>query len=371
MSTRGFAAAFLALALTVGLGACDGGRELAGDDAAMTATDGGPENDTAVEVMGPDGGDGTDQTDGGAMTPFSIVVLPDTQFYSSSWPAIFDAQTQWIVDNRDAQGISFVLHVGDVVDGDTPAQWMNAEHSISKLDGNVPYVLSAGNHDYTYLADRVGMAAQFFPVSRLAQSPTFGGTFEDGHIENSYSLMPAGGGRWLVIALEFGPRNEVVAWADGILKKFADVPAIIVTHAYMYVGDTRYDHNGPLQSFSPYAYLMPGTVNDGEDLWQKLVNPNHNVQFVFSGHMVGDGRNLGYAAARLTSVRDDGSRVHQMLANYQYCLGAPCEEVHGGNGFLRILRFSPAEGVVHVQTYSPYLDQSLTDDANTFDLPLP
>jgi hypothetical protein len=116
---------------------------------------------------------------------------------------------------------------------------------------------------------------------------------------------------------------------------------------------------------------MGSSVNDGEDLWQKLIKPNRNVQFVFCGHVVGDGHGLGFATARLTSVRDDGSRVHQVLANYQYCLGGPCTEVHGGNGFLRLLRFVPDEHVVHVQTYSPYLDQSLTDDANQFDLDLP
>ncbi|HEX3694002.1 MAG TPA: metallophosphoesterase [Polyangia bacterium] len=315
-------------------------------------------------------------SDDGSAAPFAVVVLPDTQYYSLGWPAIFDAQTKWIVDNRDSVGISFVLHVGDIVDSDVPAQWMVANHSLSMLDGNVPYVITAGNHDYTNLADRMGMTAQYFPVSRFAQSPTFGGTFEDGHIENSYSLLPAGAGRFLVLALEFGPRDEVVAWADSILKKFSDVPAIIITHAFLYAGNQRYDHNGPPQVFSPYNYVMvgqPGTsVNDGEDLWRKLIVTNRNVQFVFCGHMVGDGTNLfGFSTGRLTSARPDGSVVHQLLANYQYCTAGPCPEVKGGNGYLRVMRFAPAERKVHVQTYSPYLDQSLTDDQNQFDLDLP
>ncbi|HEY2903241.1 MAG TPA: metallophosphoesterase [Polyangia bacterium] len=323
---------------------------------------------------GQDSGPGSDAglADGGFAAPFAVVVLPDTQYYSLGWPAIFDAQAKWIVDNRDSAGISFVLHVGDIVDSDEPAQWMVANHSLSMLDGNVPYVITAGNHDYTDLADRVGMAAQYFPVSRLAQSPTFGGTFEDGHVENSYSLLPAGGGRFLVLALEFGPRDEVVAWADSILKKFPDTPAIIITHAYLYAGNQRYDHNGPPQVYSPYNYFGQGTtVNDGEDLWRKLIVTNRNVQFVFCGHMVGDGTNLGFATGRLTSARPDGSVVHQVLANYQYCTAGPCPEVKGGNGYLRVMRFAPAERKVHVQTYSPYLDQSLTDDQNQFDLDLP
>ena len=33
---------------------------------------------------------------------FSIIILPDTQYYSESYPAIFETQAQWIIDNKDA-----------------------------------------------------------------------------------------------------------------------------------------------------------------------------------------------------------------------------------------------------------------------------
>lgn len=370
MLARTAAVALIGTALFAGCGAPGAlVQDAAGLEAedAVVNTDGDGDNDRPL--------DGSPPVDSAITAPYSIVVLPDTQFYAMGWPDVFDAQARWIVDNRDAQGIAFVLHAGDIVDSDTPEQWMNANHSLSLLDGNVPYVLTAGNHDYSNLADRMGMAAHYFPVSRLAQSPTFGGTFEEGHVENNYSLLPAGGGRWLVLSLEFGPRDQVVAWADTILKRYGDVPAMIVTHAYLYAGNVRYDRNGPPQSYSPGMYVMAGqngsSINDGEDLWRKLILPNHNVQFVFCGHVVGDGHSLGFATGRLTSARPDGSRVHQILANYQYCLGGPCTEVHGGNGYLRLLRISPADRVVHVQTYSPYLDQSLTDDGNQFDLELP
>ena len=67
--------------------------------------------------------------------------------------------------------------------------------------------------------------------------------------------------------------------------------------------------------------------------------------------------------------------VHQVLANYQTCTGAPCESyagglVRGGNGFLRLLKFAPAQGTVSVSTYSPYLDEWLRDPANEFVLPM-
>ena len=303
---------------------------------------------------------------------YSIAVLPDTQYYASSWPDVFNAQTRWLVENRGPQQLGFVLHTGDIVDSDTPEQWMVASQALHMFDGQLPYVITAGNHDYKDpLADRMGMGSVYFPPSDFAANPWFQGTFEPDHIENSYSLFDVPGGQWLVLALEFGPRDEVVAWANSVLAAHATTPAIVITHAYLYRDGTLYDNVGaPDQLFNPHMYVManqPGTtINDGAELWTKLIAPNSNVKLVFSGHDVnGKGTPPG-TTARLTSTRPDGTLVHQLLANYQTCLSAPCESVHGGNGFLRLLRFS-ADGMrMGVETYSPYLDSSLDDEGNRF-----
>jgi hypothetical protein len=323
-------------------------------------------------------GDASARGDGSAPADdYAFVVLPDTQYYASSWPDIFQAQTRWLVDNRDAQRIRFVLHSGDLVDSDVPAQWQVASSSLAALDGQIPYVVSAGNHDYSNLADRMGMGNQYFPPSRFAPFPWFGGTFEPDHIENSFSLITAGAESWLVISLEFGPRDEALTWAGGVLSALGDHPAIVITHAYLYRDGNRYDHAGaPSQQFNPHGYVMvgqPGTsINDGEEIWQKLILPHPNVKLVFSGHDVSGGDLPPGTAARLTSTRPDGSHVHQILANYQTCLGPPCARsaqgtmVRGGHGFLRILRVSPRTRTIAVSTYSPYLDRTLSDASNEF-----
>ena len=229
------------------------------------------------------------------------------------------------------------------------------------LDGVVPYVLAAGNHDYATGGGHrpaASMINAYFPVAMFEQYPWFKGTFEPGHIENSYQLfdVPNGGGRWLVISLEFGPRDVALAWADGIAKQYADTPAIVVTHAYLYDDDTRYDHIArPNQSWNPHDYYEgpPGGVNDGEEMWQKLVLGNSNIRFVLSGHVLNSG------VGRLTSERPDGTFVHQILANYQN-MGA------GGDGFLRVMQFFPAERQLHVRTYSPSMNVFRTDPENEF-----
>ncbi|HEY0870989.1 MAG TPA: metallophosphoesterase [Acidothermaceae bacterium] len=301
-------------------------------------------------------------------SPYAIVVLPDTQYYAARYPAVFKAQTTWIVQQRGARAIAFVVHEGDLVDTEDVAQWSVASDSMDILaDARVPYVLSMGNHDYAvgpsgWPTGRSTMIDQFFPVARFSGNSWFYGTLDPAHIENSYAVLevPDTEAHWLVVSLEFGPRDAVVKWADEVLKRHSRLPAIVVTHAYLYDDGTRYDVvRRPDQKWNPHRYpivTQPGGVNDGEEIWQKLILPNPNVEFVLCGHVLGKG------VARSTSTRPDGTIVHEILANYQTL---PI----GGGGYLRILTFFPDSRVVHVETYSPYLAVSKTDGANDFYLP--
>jgi hypothetical protein len=162
-----------------------------------------------------------------------------------------------------------------------------------------------------------------------------------------------------------------VDWANAVLKKYAEYPAILVTHAYLYSDNTRYDINvggtdstkSNYQYWSPYYYGFTASqgINDGEQMWKKLVLPSSNVRLVFCGHQTG--------AARLTSVRPDGTTVHQMLSDYQWW--SPDGAEHSfGYGWLRIVQLDYDKKTIQVQTYSPYLEAYLQDDSNQFTLPL-
>jgi hypothetical protein len=291
---------------------------------------------------------------------FTLVALPDTQYYASAHPGILEAQAQWIVEHRSEQRIAVVVHEGDIVDADEARQWEPAARSLHRLDGHVPYVLSAGNHDYRRAGSvitRETSMDRYFPVAGLSANPWFKGTFEPGRIEDSFEIIDAPGGPWLILSLEFGPRDEVLAWAGAVVEQHAALPAIVVTHAYLSSDGTRYDHlTRSDQKWNPYAYLRgtdPGEVNDGEEIWRKLISKHANILFVLCGHDLGDG------VARLTSVRRDGTKVHQLLANYQMA-------ALGGEGFLRLMRFLPGERRVVVRTYSPYVDRFKTDPDNEF-----
>ena len=81
---------------------------------------------------------------------FTIIVLPDTQYYSESYPNILNSQMQWIVTNSSALNIQAVLGLGDIVNnGANSTEWTNADAGYKMLDAaHIPYFAAIGNHDY-------------------------------------------------------------------------------------------------------------------------------------------------------------------------------------------------------------------------------
>ncbi len=288
-------------------------------------------------------------------TPFTagstmFAVLPDTQVYALRYPGIFDSQTAWVARNADALNIRYAFHLGDIVNNNTDLEWERAAASMGLLDDVVPYAMVPGNHDYGPSGDattREGGLNRFFSYDDAARRDGFGGAFEPGALDNTYHLFEAGGHEWIAVALEWGPRDEVIAWADGVMAQHPDRLGILVTHAYLNNNNRRYDHTDieHPQDFNPHEYKTPGGVNDGEELWNKLVRRHHFV-LTLNGHVLGDG--TGY----LESTTDRGSVVHQMLANYQM------REL-GGEGYLRLLELLPDGRTLVVRSYSPLLDQYL------------
>jgi len=291
----------------------------------------------------------------------TFAVLPDTQVYSLRYPGVFDVQTHWIARNAEALNIAYVFHLGDIVNNNSDLEWQRARSSMSLLDGWVPYGLVPGNHDYGPSGDastRDTLLNHYFPFEEAAAMPSFGGAFEPGKLDNTYHLFEAGGHAWIAVMLEWGPRDEVVAWANEVMAEHPDRLGILVTHAYLNNNNRRYDHTDTEhpQDFNPHEYDTPGGVNDGEELWQKLVR-RHRFVLTLNGHVLGDG--AGY----LKSVTDRGNAVHQMLANYQM-------RDLGGEGYLRLLELLPDGRTMHVRTYSPLLDRYLvgTDQQFTIEL---
>jgi hypothetical protein len=307
----------------------------------------GSRTQTSISITSASGGEGASEekmkvnyrVDGGARD-FTIVVLPDTQYYSQLYPEIYASQTQWIVDIKDKLNIVFVSHVGDIVQNDDvdEAEWQAANTAMSMLDDVVPYGILPGNHDMQ-VGGKAKFYEQYFPASRFDHQSWWGGSFDNNRY--NYQLFSAGGDDYVILHMQYCPTGEAIEWANGILAEFPTRKAIVSTHAYLL-------HDG--SHLKNCQDRSSGNVN-GAQMWRNLVKKNLNVFMVLSGHIPG------------VAQREDleGRVVYQLLADYQ-------NYPMGGNGYLRIMTFEPQNDTIRVTSYSPYLDQYLTDSDNQFDL---
>lgn len=297
---------------------------------------------------------------------FTVAFVGDTQNYSTSFPNIFNQVTQWLVDNKAARNIQFVVQDGDIVNNDVSAEWNNARAAMQKLDGVIPYATVRGNHD---IGSQFDFSTRFGPGSPYSQQPTLVDHYEvpgqpNFDMRNTVHQFEAGGQKFMVITLDISASNDVVAWANDVIEQNPDRRVILDTHAYLYDGGERFnnapDPENPGKTFdqSRDELLRVGTApdaiyngavyggQDGEALWNNLVRNHPNVSLFLSGHQFEDFDNFKYHLEN----GDDGNRVYELLVD-------PQNMANGGNGWIRMLEFDPNGRTVHVKTYSPFLNQ--------------
>src|SRR5262245_3251314 len=154
---------------------------------------------------------------------FTVVLLPDTQFYSEKYPETYVAQTMWIRERAKAGNIKFVVCLGDIVqNAHVEKEWLNAYEASHILDGVVPYTSVPGNHDLVTKNDVITRDStlynKFFGVQRYEKEPWYRGHMGEAN-DNNYCTFQAAGRDFLILSVEFAPRDEVLVWAEEICRK--------------------------------------------------------------------------------------------------------------------------------------------------------
>lgn len=355
---------------------------------------------------------------------FSIAVISDTQYYADytkqraeGFPfdaaRIMEGQMREIERRlpRNGGDVAFVTALGDIwqnpsVPGIDPRHGamglVEAPHPAGRpkrdinyrqveeveipaavrayriLDGQVPFAVVPGNHDYdSYWFVPQGQDKGLWRTEKTTVNAHFGGldsftrAFGDqssffkgkdwyvGYFNrgaNSAQTFAAGGYRFLHIGLEMAPGNDVLAWANATIAAYPDLPVIVTTHDFLDAQGQR----------KPWPNVRPTDVdashNSAEDIWNKLIRKNANIFLVLSGHHYGE--------ALRTDRNDAGEKVHQMLSDYQErrqtidAVADPAISPWGmGDGWMRFIAFdfSQAKPILRVRTYSTYYHAYSTD----------
>ena len=300
---------------------------------------------------------------------FSLIAIPDTQYYSENTgrnasatgnpaidtgakAAIYNSQMDWIVNNRTARNIAFVSHMGDIAqNGDAfESEWIVASTAQSLIENpattlmahGIPWGCAPGNHDQMPVADAGGVTnfyTKYFNFTRWDNRPYYGGHFGTKPIvsggaqfpanTNNYQLFSASGMDFIVIHMEYDARAKsfyqgVLDWADALLKAYPNRRAIITSHWIVNTGN-------------------PATFStQGQNIYDDLKD-NPNLFLMLCGHVHGEGRR---------SDVYQGRTVYSILSDYQ-------ETKNGGNGFLRALTFKPSANTIHVESHSPWVNRAV------------
>src|SRR5436190_8067824 len=290
---------------------------------------------------------------------FTLVALPDTQYYVSSLngglPAMFTSQTDWIVANRSVRNIAYVAQLGDCVqngdNGGNNAEWLEATNALYRLENpnttfrpdGIPYGVAVGNHDQSPIGSPTGTTTfynQYFGEAHFLPYNYYGGQYGANN-DNHYDLFSASGMDFIVVYFEYDTtittNSPVLAWANSLLQANQNRRAIVVSHWII--------NDGFNATFS----------TQGQAIYNMLKS-NPNLFLMLCGH-------VSPPEGQRTDTFN-GHTVWTLLSDYQSRTG-------GGNGWLRLYEFSPSNDVIHVKTYSPWLDQFETDGDSQFDIPYP
>lgn len=297
----------------------------------------------------------------------TVAIFGDTQDLAAD-PALypgFTAMVDWVLDNREAERIDFVLHVGDAIhhggslpvpaacageDGRcdparrwqrkngteiachchgldlTDREWAAFRKQWQRFDGVIPYAIVRGNHDNRGVDPESPLDApgydQYYGESH------FRGIAGSGLVASHRDPMGTshawrfrlGGREVLVIGAAWQFGGPAVAWAKDVLAAHPQLPAIALAHSFFRGVPPRRDQP-----------TIP---------WKRLVK-EHPDRFALavSGHV---------APGEISLREVGGYRILEIRSNWQ---GLP-----GSQTFLHLARFhesATGEEKIEIQAIDP------------------
>ncbi len=260
---------------------------------------------------------------------FSLAFLSDLHYavnWNSQQKQVYLDSMQYILDRAEDENTLMTLQLGDLTSSNKLAQWQTVREGFQMLvDGNMPYATAIGNHDIGGGANAAYNT--FLPYDeQVSENPYLAGAKEVGKTDNLYYTFEVNGVKYMVLTLACYPKDDVLTWADGVVKAHADHNVIMITHSYLQM------RNGTLGYTEETEALAAGFK--GIDVWNKLIKTNPNIFMTFSAHnsYPVSGQN---GVGLFTAQNDAGKNVYQFLVPDPQGY----ENTYGGLGSLFMLRF--------------------------------
>lgn len=248
--------------------------------------------------------------------------------------------------HRKGYQIDAILQTGDLTNNDEKWQYEVFEYYTKKVAEQVLYVPIIGNHDYTWGANSIINNRQ---DTRYNQFTHFANLeehvvkyYEEGRLENIIVKTTVHSRPFYILALEYGPRPDVLQWAAAFVSTHPDDEFLLMTHEYISRQGQRINDAGSdgIRQFSGQPATSPETI------WQQLVFPYNNVRCVLCGHN-------GFSQ-RLFTPNAAGREVPQILFNLQYL-------PNGGDGYIMVWELPKGSRMVKARTISTFTNEVYSD----------
>jgi len=269
---------------------------------------------------------------------YTLIYIPDTQSTVTSVPEYIESMFDWMVANKNAMNLQFVMGLGDIANGvkclepvHYTEQWDIMRANYQKLtDAGVYWSSITGNHDYDHDGNiapngvrEAGLYNEHFGYNTLtdAEKKTIVAQYHSDTIASAendmlnviyeYTAKTVSGTevKYLVVALEFGPSAECIAWAQDIISqpKYANHRVLFNTHSLIQ-SEGIYATKG---ASGYWAGLTNNTALDGHQLWSNFIAKNSNMFLCASGHVSSE------TVMRREDKTEYGNNVMSMLCDAQ------------------------------------------------------
>ena len=313
---------------------------------------------------------------------------------------------QWIADNKDAMNLSFVMHMGDLkhargvsdnwgtqndwrewqlisgnptVNSNFNTNTSGTGSTISSFDtmsgfdystpfgfeilkqAGIPYSIILGNHDYDafYMPSGTGRTANYYNyyfsndsynekfadnvVARYDSSNMMNVIYEFTSTTNNGKSV-----KYLVVALEFGPSDAMVQWAnDFVSQEQYKNHRIIWNSHYLVYSDGTYATEDSGWNPDTYGYSQDYGIdtNRGGELFNEMISLHQNSFMAAGGHISIE------SVMKRVDKGVNGNEIFGMLFDMQDSFN------NRGDSFILVAKVNEKSKKITFRLYNPVLNK--------------